>query len=70
MTGNIRIQLTGFEAGDVDVVVSNTLGQVVYSTKLSVGDDVSVHDLNLSDLGAGTYTIRRWMAPILLPRIL
>jgi len=56
--GNIRIQLTGFEAGDVDVVVSNTLGQVVYSTKLSVGDDVSVHDLNLSDLGAGTYTIR------------
>jgi len=56
--GNIRIQLTGFEAGDVDVLVSNTLGQVVYSTKLSVGDDVSVHDLNLSDLGAGTYTIR------------
>lgn len=56
--GNFRIQLNGYENLTVNMVVSNTLGQTLYSEQLTVDAGVSAHDINLSHLAAGTYMVK------------
>jgi hypothetical protein len=38
--------------------VVNMMGQVVYSSMINVMDDVTVEDVNLTNMSAGTYMVR------------
>jgi len=56
--GQFRIQLNGSEYGDVQVLIANSIGQNVYSNIISVDDVISVTEIDLSALAAGTYIVR------------
>jgi hypothetical protein len=56
--GNFRIQLNGYEAGEVTVMVMNAVGQVVFNNIFQITDAIAVQDINLTELAAGTYTVR------------
>jgi len=55
--GNFRIQLNGYESGKAQVMIMNSVGQLVYEASVSVDSNVSVHDVSLR-LAAGTYFVK------------
>jgi Secretion system C-terminal sorting domain len=56
--GNFRLQVNGYENTDMTVLITNAIGQVVYNSNIAVNETITVQDINLSDLAAGTYTLK------------
>ena len=56
--GQFRLQLNGYENSDLNIMIANTMGQVVYNTNINVNSAIMVQDINLSDAAAGTYIVR------------
>jgi hypothetical protein len=56
--GNFRLQINGYENTDMTVLITNAIGQVVYNSNIAVNETITVQDINLSDLAAGTYTLK------------
>ena len=56
--GQFRIQLNGYESANMQVIITNSIGQIVYSEMMNVNDAVFVNEVNLSDLPAGSYAVR------------
>ena len=42
----------------MQVIITNSIGQIVYSEMMNVNDAVFVNEVNLSDLPAGSYAVR------------
>jgi hypothetical protein len=56
--GLFRVQLNGAGYGDVWVSVFNSLGQLVYNQNFVTDEVISVKEVDLSNMAAGTYTLR------------
>ena len=56
--GLFRVQLNGAGYGDVWVSVFNSLGQLVYNQNFVTDEVISIKEVDLSNMAAGTYTLR------------
>lgn len=56
--GNFRIQLNGYATDNLVIVITNAIGQVVYNNSMSVNESITVKEISLNDLAAGTYTLK------------
>ncbi len=56
--GQFRIQLNGYESTNMQVIITNSIGQVVYANMMNVNDAVFVNEVDLSSLPAGSYSVR------------
>ena len=52
--GNFRIQLNGYATDNLVIVITNAIGQVVYNNSMSVNESITVKEISLNDLAAGT----------------
>ncbi len=54
----LTIQLNGYESTNMQVIITNSIGQVVYANMMNVNDAVFVNEVDLSSLPAGSYSVR------------
>ncbi len=55
--GNFNIQLNGYQDQETDVLVVNSVGQIVYEQHLSIQELVHAENIDLSYLPAGIYHV-------------
>lgn len=56
--GTFKLQITGYENKDVDVMIVNAVGQVVYQNTLTVNEFTHVEDISLAGIASGMYQLR------------
>jgi len=56
--GQFRIQIDGTGDATVQIMVTNTLGQVVYTNTIATDNGTVVHEMDLRQLAPGTYSVQ------------
>ena len=55
--GQFNLLLSGYDAAQVMVNITNTVGQVVFTASIAVDGDNTVQEINLENMAAGTYFV-------------
>ncbi|MBC8173924.1 MAG: T9SS type A sorting domain-containing protein [Chitinophagales bacterium] len=56
--GTFQLQLNGYKNKSAEIVISNSVGQIVYQNNVSVPDAIYMHEISIQEAATGIYQVR------------